>query len=1313
MNAARWQEIKRSFDEVLKLEPSRRAAYIESLGATDADLRHRVESLLAEHENEGDEFLLDPAAGLDIFRNLVETDPWLGRHIGPYELVQELGSGGMGEVYLARRADAEFEQRVAIKLIRSGQDSAAVVSRFKAERQILAGLDHPNIAKLLDGGRTPQGQPYFVMEYVLGPPITRYCDEKQLSICHRVELLIQACDGVQYAHQNAIIHRDLKPSNILVVEVDGKPVPRIIDFGLAKTTAAAAVADQTQLTRFGIFMGTPGYMSPEQADLRVRNIDTRADVYSLGAILYVLLTGSQPFETVEQRLPPFDEWLRRLREEEPPRPSAKLAANREGLITVATARGTESRQLLGEVAGDLDWITMKALQRDREHRYGSPADLAADLRRYLQHEPVLARPPSTAYQIRKYVRRHRVAAGALLAVVLSLAAGVALTLWQARVAGVAAREAHAQELSARDQALKVRQMSALSAEQAGDAASQLGFASTAVARLAYAVRLDPDNSTLRSHLLQLLEEQDIWWLPLGPSFRHTKALAVAFSPDGSRVATGSEDGSAIIWDPSTGRQLGAVMHHEGSILSINFSPDGRRLITASADHTARVWDAATGQPLGPSLSHAGEVDDAAFSHDGDRVVTASDDQTARVWFWRSGRLQGTPLRHRATVYSVQFSPDDARIATASKDHTARIWDAKTGRPLTAPLQHAGEAHYAQFSPDGERLVTASKDSTAQVWDARTGRRIGKRMEHLWVVQRAHFSPDGTRIITDSWDRTARVWDARTGKPLGGPMIVPMQTRASAFSKDGRRVFTVLQDGTVRAWDGYSERPLGALVRLTASEIADADFSVGAESLVTVARDGTIQAWKRRLSPKSLDPLRQDDAFKFIAMSPDSQRAATNSSDHTATVWDLRTGRPLLPPLRHDSEVMDADFSLDGTKILTDSADQTVRVWNAATGEPLGVPMRHERELLQAQFSPDGSLVLTISGDGAVQLWDALSGRAHGAPLHAADAAITEATAHFSRDGARVAAAMNDAKSSVGVVRVWDVRTGNPVGAPMIHATHVSGWSFSPDGTRIATVTLAAGAATAEDSRTLHLWDARTGAPLCGPIANGTVLFPPLQFTPDGTRILMGTLDGTVGSWDAYTGVPVGHVMTHEAAVLEVRVSPDGTRILSASLDQTARVWDARSHAPIGGPLHHDGVVWSARFSADGKRIVTASGDHTAQVWDAETHLPITGPMRHEWPVRFAHMSRDGSHVLTISVDRKKRRIWPVLSATRGEAPRLADFAEVIGGYRVDASNALVPLRDRFQALEALSTEFGSHGASPSDVDRLFQALVLSKSAAAP
>jgi len=312
---------------------------------------------------------------------------------------------------------------VALKLIRAGMYDETVVQRFQAERQSLAIMEHPAIAKVFDAGATPQGQPYFVMEYVPGLPITEYCDQKKLKIRERLELFIQACEGVQHAHQKAIIHRDLKPANILVIEVDGKPVPRIIDFGLAKATVRPTEpSDQTMLTRFGHFMGTPGYMSPEQVSPDIRDIDTRTDVYSLGVILYVLLTGLQPFESKRRQRPPLDEWLRQLREEEPPSPSTKVNSERETSGATAEARGTEPTQLVRLLRGDLDWITMKALERDRERRYAAPLELAADLRRYLNDEPVTARPASAGYQIRKYISRHRVAAAVTTGLLLLMTA---------------------------------------------------------------------------------------------------------------------------------------------------------------------------------------------------------------------------------------------------------------------------------------------------------------------------------------------------------------------------------------------------------------------------------------------------------------------------------------------------------------------------------------------------------------------------------------------------------------------------------------------------------------------------------------------------------------------------------------------------------------------------------------------------------------------------------------------------------------------------------------------------------------------------
>jgi serine/threonine protein kinase len=338
--------------------------------------------------------------------------------IGPYRLVRKLGQGGMGQVWLAEQT-APFQRLVAIKLIRAGMYDDALLQRFQAERQSLAIMNHPCIAKVFDAGATPEGQPYFVMEYVSGPPISDYCDQKQLKIRERLELFMRVCEGVQHAHQRAVIHRDLKPANILVVEVDGKPTPRIIDFGIAKAVSSKP-AGETLLTQFGGFVGTPGYMSPEQADPAIEDVDTRTDVYSLGVVLYVLLTGLLPFDPRSWKQKPLHEVLRQLRDEDPLRPSTKISTSRETQKATAEFRQTEPQQLVSLLRGDLDWITMKAVEKDRVRRYATPSELAADIQRYLRHEPVTARPASTAYRVRKYVRRHRIA--------VSVAAGLATLL---------------------------------------------------------------------------------------------------------------------------------------------------------------------------------------------------------------------------------------------------------------------------------------------------------------------------------------------------------------------------------------------------------------------------------------------------------------------------------------------------------------------------------------------------------------------------------------------------------------------------------------------------------------------------------------------------------------------------------------------------------------------------------------------------------------------------------------------------------------------------------------------------------------------
>jgi len=436
MTPERWEQIRDVLEKALELAPEQRSAFLDGACASDPSLRNEVEVLLADSANVPSGFLQSSAMAELISAEMDGAGSAAALEEGQvfaqrFRLIRKLGEGGMGQVWLAEQT-SPVRRQVALKLIKAGMYDEAIVDRFQSERQSLAIMEHPAIAKVFDAGTTPQGQPYFVMEYVPGLTITEYCDQKKLTIRDRLELFIETCEGVQHAHQKAIIHRDLKPANILVVEVDGKPVPRIIDFGLAK--AITQIAGDLRKTQFGNLVGTPGYMSPEQADLNVQDIDTRTDVYSLGVVLYVLLSGREPFESKQGQKQQLDELLRKLREDEPPRPSTRTSGEHHSSNVIAEARGTEPRQLTRVLRGDLDWITMKALEKDRSRRYGTPSDLAADIRRYLNHEPVLARPASAAYRSSKFVKRHKIGFAVASVFTLMALAGAVAIVREAQIA---------------------------------------------------------------------------------------------------------------------------------------------------------------------------------------------------------------------------------------------------------------------------------------------------------------------------------------------------------------------------------------------------------------------------------------------------------------------------------------------------------------------------------------------------------------------------------------------------------------------------------------------------------------------------------------------------------------------------------------------------------------------------------------------------------------------------------------------------------------------------------------------------------------
>ena len=818
-------------------DPSARSAYLDRTCAGKAGLREEVESLLAAATRAGT-FLESPLteAAVVLREASQPIEPPLaeraGSRIGRYKLLEQIGEGGFGVVWMAEQEEP-VRRRVALKIIKLGMDTREVVARFEAERQALALMDHPHIAKVLDGGATDKGRPYFVMDLVKGVPITKFCDERRLSTRQRLELFMQVCHAVQHAHQKGIIHRDLKPSNILVTVQDDRPLPKVIDFGVAKATQAR-LTEKTLFTRLQQWIGTPAYMSPEQAGLGSLDVDTRSDVYSLGVVLYELLTGRTPFDTQKLLATGYEAVMRTIREEDPPKPSTRLSTLQEvELSTTAVQRGSEPAKLNRLVRGDLDWIVMKCLEKDRARRYETASALAQDLERHLGHEPVLARPPSNLYRLQKLVRRNKLAfaAGSLVSASLVLGLGISTILFfQERAARERAVAAEQLAEQARAEETQQREKATAKAQESLDRLVRLqnanGIARLEEAELAAslpwfaealgALQGKPEREELqRIRINSVLHECP---KPIQMFFHDGPVTTAHFSQNGRWVVTASRDHTARVWDPATGQPVGNTLQHTGIVWQAVFSADGRRVATASADGTARVWDAETGRPVTPPLAHQGPVVKAIFSPDGKLVATACEDRTARLWDAESGESVALIKGHGDAVRQVVFSPDGMLLATGSDDARVRIWPTRVAGtvspavllysgPLTAlqfsasakhfmgssidasvrthvvaqgypylhpTINYAGPVLHAAFSPDDRYLVTALGTGAARVYDALCGEPKGPELLHRGAIHSAQFDPESRRVVTASADQTAAVWEINTGELVvrlrhgGGP-----------------------------------------------------------------------------------------------------------------------------------------------------------------------------------------------------------------------------------------------------------------------------------------------------------------------------------------------------------------------------------------------------------------------------------------------------------------------------------------------------------------------------------------------------------------
>jgi WD40 repeat protein len=1122
-----WGQVKDLLHQAGALDPEARAKFLDEVCASDMALRAELESLLSVGDGLSAAFLESPVAAN--FGEDGDAIGALGLAAGQlfaqrFRLIRELGEGGMGQVWLAEQM-VPVRRQVALKLIKAGMYDAAVVQRFQAERQSLAIMDHPAIAKVFDAGATPQGQPYFVMEYVPGLPITEYCDQQKLKLSERLELFIRVCEGVQHAHQKAIIHRDLKPANILVVAVDGKPVPRIIDFGLAK---ASSPLDQPLHTRFGQFIGTPGYMSPERVDSKIQDIDTRTDVYSLGVILYELLTGLQPFEIKKRQRPSLEEWLRQLREDEPSRPSNKLSTDRNTLTLTAEARNTEPKQLVRALRGDLDWITLKALERDRERRYATPSELAADLRRYLNHEPILARPANSAYQVGKFIRRHRVAA---------VVAGVVTTLAiAASGAGlIAVRKQHeaeyqtAQTLQAQSRLLT--QAAAQRLKDSDVAGAQgiilqvLTNPALAQARTSAAVSVFQDVRAADRQLAVLSGHGD-------------QVYDVAYSPDGTRIVTASRDSTLRIWDAGTGVQLAVISGDRLRFRSAFYSPDGSHIATTSEDATVRIWDAHSGDPVAVFSGRGTRPISATFSPDGTRLAVASLDNTARIWDAQTGAELAVLRGHDNVVPTAQYSPDGTRLVTASQDKTARIWDARNGALLAVLSGHGGMLLSASYSPDGTQIVTASADKTARTWNARTGAPLIVLSGHGDRVYDARYSPDGTRIVTASDDGTARIWDARSGTPLALLSGHVGFVRSVRYSPDGTRIVTASDDGTARIWQAQNDTQL-AVLNGHSDGVASAGYSPDGNHIVTASLDKTVRIWDARTGAQLEMFSGADGYVNAAAYSPDGTQIAAGD-DKLARILDAHTGAPLAVLSGHDGAVESTAYSPDGRQVATASLDKTARIWNARTGASLAVLTGHGNRVLSAVYSPDGNHVATGSFDKTARIWDARTG-AQLVVLSGHDQIVTSTA--YSPDGTHLLTASYD-KSA----RIWDARTGAPLLTLSGHSGPLQSAAYSPDGNRIVT---------ASSDKTVRIWDAHTGAQLATLAGHGDSV-QSAAYSPNGLQIVTASLDKTARIWNARVPADLAAQILWDASAITDALPEADRAELGLPPDARVRSWPKKA-----------------------------------------------------------------------------------------------------------------------------------------------------------
>ena len=1037
------------FADALERDGAERAGFLDRECAGDAALRAEVDSLLAAHGPARNLFrnaprLPSPLPAGDPAR---PADP-AGTLFGPYRVLRLLAEGGMGEVLLAERTDAEFTKQVAIKRIRPGLGTREILERFRQERQLLADLEHPHIARLLDGGSTSDGLPYLVMEYVDGVPLDRWCDERALSLEERIRLFLRVCDAVHFAHRNLVVHRDLKPSNILV---DGAGQPKLLDFGIAKVlapTAGAEAADGAPRTVFRAL--TPRYASPEQ--IRGERITTSTDVYSLGVLLYELLAGRSPYRSAGA-----GGLERAVCEETPTRPSR------------AASEGEEPRRA-HRLRGDLDTIVLRALAKDPERRYASAEDLAADLRRHLDGLPVSARPDTVAYRVTKFVQRNRALAAGVLAAFVLLLAALTVTVDAQRRAAAGEREAR---YLAYTGSLAAAEAS-LGAHRNGEAVAHLAAAPVELRGFEWRhlhARLDRSLLTIAAHRMGVtaiviappgdrlltasldstiaLRDRDA----AEPIRRWTFGSGVeSVAMAGGIAVAGLSDGTVVRF-PLDGSEAPRALGKGNRWAMVDLTRDGSRVAAGFLDGAVRVWDmAGDGHELGAWSAHP-RFAIPRWDPAGDLLWTGGSDGHLRAWGGRTFRSVRDMAAHERRIYAMAISADGGRVATGSMDRTASVWEGSSGRRVAEFRGHGATVAAVAFVGDGTRVLSAGADGRTLVWAVEDGAPVGELVGHSADVSAVASAGNGRRLVTGDWGGGLKMWssgvqEVRTCRIPGDPDRVVRATEAR-FDPAGRRVavatnsniaviFAVSEDEEAWAFDCEAEPRCVAWTPDVRALVGDHEGTVTVLDPQARLRVGRWEA--------------HSGALRALAVDPRGGRLYSAGADSCVRRWSLPDlageGAIRLPAPARSLEV-----SSDGQCVVAVDDAGGIHVWDAATGREIagaqgGPPSGPVR------FAPGGGQLVSCPQDAGLVRWTMAATRL--TPSIAAGPSGWLAVA-YSPDGTRLAVSGAD-----GTIHLLEARTLREVSTLHGHGSRVVSLEFSPDGCALAS---------ASYDGTVRVWDA--------------------------------------------------------------------------------------------------------------------------------------------------------------------------------------------------------------------------------------------------